>query len=71
MLQPGRPARNTLKLYKKKKKNGKEKSKLMMQIANFCIPYKNDPVFLSEQITKARVLTVLFLTIEPGEGTFW
>lgn len=42
-----------------------------MQIANFCIPYKNDPVFLSEQITKARVLTVLFLTIEPGEGTFW
>ena len=70
MLQPCRPARNTLKLYKKKK-NGKEKSKLMMQIANFCIPYKNDPVFLSEQITKARVLTVLFLTIEPGEGTFW
>lgn len=42
-----------------------------MQIANFCISYKNDPVFLSEQITKALVLTVLFLMIEPGEGTFW
>ena len=42
-----------------------------MQIADCCILYKNDPVFLSEQITKALVLTVLFLMIEPGEGTFW
>lgn len=53
------------------KKNGNEKSKLMMQIANFCILYKNDLVFLSEQITKALVIIVLFLMIEPGEGKFW
>ena len=53
------------------KKNGKEKSKLMMQIPDCCILYKNDLVFLLEQVTKALVLTVLFLMIEPGEGTFW
>ena len=42
-----------------------------MQIADCCILYKNDLVFLLEQVTKALVLTVLFLMIEPGEGTFW
>ena len=42
-----------------------------MQISNFCVLYKNDPVFLSEQITEALVIIVLVLMIEPGEEKFW